>query len=996
MILKSITLENFRSHKETPLSFNTGITTIIGPNGSGKSSIFEAISFALYRSSNYNIDDLIRRGTKRFKVELVFELGGKTYKVVRGRGKGYKEDLLYIGGKEKPDGESCKEVDKKIEEILGIKKDVFQNAIYIKQGEIDSLIKVKPSERKKIIGELLGIDRFEKVWKEMGEAISEFEKKLENIRGQLSSKEEIEREIEEIKERIKNEELELERLEREYRRIEDIYQEKKKILEKYREKERKYRELEDKIRDIEGSIAVLERERDNLKRDLEDIRTRIEILKSTEENYRRYCEIEKDLERISLEMKRYQRYFNRYRDLVVEEEMLKRDIEEISRRIEEEGVEGFEMEDVIKEIVNIEERLKHLEDIREKLSELENLNRELEEIERYRKELERCKKGYLEYLEIEDKLEDLKYRVDNLKLLREKREEIKGRIEKLKREISKLERELTPLKEIEEKIKMEEELRAKVIKYREELQRLESKITEIKTRMKELEEIIEKLSKAGDKCPLCQSYIDDSKKESLLRKYREDLKRMERELEKLYRDRERYRKEIDNLEKLLGEIGDLKNKYGMLKERENYLQNKYRELEGYVKELQYLDKEIEGYKGVEEEYNKLIERRENLKIIHRRYESCKDFLERKNREELVKKKEELLKAIGDYSKEEIDKEKRTLRAELDRWMNIKRSLEDRRRKEERLNKVLSEMKNIKKYVDLYEELEGKKVSLDKEIKRYRGDYERYKSAYAVLDNYSRKYKLDVSNLLNTLEERILDIGEELATLSKKREECIWDIESLGYSEEEHQKIEKGVEKVYSELVSVEKNIGEYKVRLDMHHRALTDHLKKLEELEEKEREEKKLKRYIEHLKDIRNRVFSKDGFQQYLRKRYIPLIQRYTNEIFSEFELPYHHIQIKEDYNILVDGLPVQNLSGGEQIAVSLALRLGIAKALCNNLQFIVLDEPTAYLDEERRKKLLKIFRNIKSISQIFIISHHQELEQIADNVFYVSKEGGISKVTRG
>ncbi|MBW9219872.1 SMC family ATPase, partial [Methanothermococcus sp. SCGC AD-155-N22] len=298
-----------------------------------------------------------------------------------------------------------------------------------------------------------------------------------------------------------------------------------------------------------------------------------------------------------------------------------------------------------------------------------------------------------------------------------------------------------------------------------------------------------------------------------------------------------------------------------------------------------------------------------------------------------------------------------------------------------------------KYVDYYEDLERKKTSLEREIGRYREDYEKYKNALAVLENYSKRYNVDVSKLIETLEKKIKEIEEELSTLRDKREEYIREIESLRYDKEHHYRIKEEVEKIYNNLVSIEKKIGECNARLEALRENLQNLLKELEDLKEKEKEKEKLERYIKYLEDIRENVFSKDGFQQYLRKRYIPLIQRYTNEIFSEFELPYHHIQIKDDYDILVDDFSVKSLSGGEQIAVSLALRLGIAKALCGNLQFIVLDEPTAFLDEDRRKKLLNIFKSIKTISQIFIISHHQELEQIADNIIYVTKIGGISKV---
>ena len=50
MIFTRLELINFKSHANTTLDFNPGISLIVGENGAGKSSIFEAISFALFKS----------------------------------------------------------------------------------------------------------------------------------------------------------------------------------------------------------------------------------------------------------------------------------------------------------------------------------------------------------------------------------------------------------------------------------------------------------------------------------------------------------------------------------------------------------------------------------------------------------------------------------------------------------------------------------------------------------------------------------------------------------------------------------------------------------------------------------------------------------------------------------------------------------------------------------------------------------------------------------
>jgi len=125
MIIKSIKMENFRSHRNTKINFNKGITTIIGQNGSGKSSIFQAMNFALFapRGSNFKIDNLIQQGSKSFSVELEFEMKGNNYIISRKRHQNKNEDKLYIN--KVLTAESASEINKKIEEILELDNSVF-------------------------------------------------------------------------------------------------------------------------------------------------------------------------------------------------------------------------------------------------------------------------------------------------------------------------------------------------------------------------------------------------------------------------------------------------------------------------------------------------------------------------------------------------------------------------------------------------------------------------------------------------------------------------------------------------------------------------------------------------------------------------------------------------------------------------------------------------------------------------------------------------------
>ena len=81
MILKKLILKNFKSHTDTVLDFNKGITIIVGENGVGKSSILEGITYALFKKSTLNQNDLITLGKNNerkstMSVTLVFEENG--------------------------------------------------------------------------------------------------------------------------------------------------------------------------------------------------------------------------------------------------------------------------------------------------------------------------------------------------------------------------------------------------------------------------------------------------------------------------------------------------------------------------------------------------------------------------------------------------------------------------------------------------------------------------------------------------------------------------------------------------------------------------------------------------------------------------------------------------------------------------------------------------------------------------------------------------------
>jgi exonuclease SbcC len=160
---------------------------------------------------------------------------------------------------------------------------------------------------------------------------------------------------------------------------------------------------------------------------------------------------------------------------------------------------------------------------------------------------------------------------------------------------------------------------------------------------------------------------------------------------------------------------------------------------------------------------------------------------------------------------------------------------------------------------------------------------------------------------------------------------------------------------------------------------------------------------LNNLEKIRSKVFNRDGpVALRLRSWVLKVLSAKASEYLSMFKIGISKIELTEkarDVQVTCYGtygdIDMDSLSGGEKVAVALALRLAIAQMVSlNKLDFIILDEPTIHLDEERRKSLVNIISDffkegLGPLSQIIIITHDAE-------IFEDSDVDGIFRFTMG
>ena len=81
MIIRSLAVENVRSHKSFSKQLSKTVTVITGPNGSGKTSLIEAVMVALGGHSFKGSDnDLLRRGAEWWRIDLQLDEETRTVK----------------------------------------------------------------------------------------------------------------------------------------------------------------------------------------------------------------------------------------------------------------------------------------------------------------------------------------------------------------------------------------------------------------------------------------------------------------------------------------------------------------------------------------------------------------------------------------------------------------------------------------------------------------------------------------------------------------------------------------------------------------------------------------------------------------------------------------------------------------------------------------------------------------------------------------------------
>ncbi|MCZ2856841.1 MAG: SMC family ATPase, partial [Candidatus Bathyarchaeota archaeon] len=171
MRIRTLQLENIRSHSKTTIPFVRGFNCLVGGLGRGKSSVLYAIDFVLFgdplgRSYEY----LLKEGSDGGKVTATFVHSERTYtlhRALRRHGKGIGQDMdqlkFYEDGKLIASVKN-EAVAEQLKALTGLDKGLFREVVWVRQEHLKELLDATPRQRQTKLDQLFGLSDYEIAW----------------------------------------------------------------------------------------------------------------------------------------------------------------------------------------------------------------------------------------------------------------------------------------------------------------------------------------------------------------------------------------------------------------------------------------------------------------------------------------------------------------------------------------------------------------------------------------------------------------------------------------------------------------------------------------------------------------------------------------------------------------------------------------------------------------------------------------------------------------
>ena len=675
----------------------------------------------------------------------------------------------------------------------------------------------------------------------------------------------------------------------------------------------------------------------------------------------------------------------------------------------------IELNNLIKNIKNEENKIKKY------LSLLKENIIKAKQAKKSRIIVKETEKSYLEYLEIENKLKDLRENLDNLLEEQKLNTQYQNNIEKLELSNKNLKIDISNLEE-------------NISKNSDKKENLESEISNLKIKEENLDLKLKKYINLLDKLEKLENFKDKKLEDKLKKTTEIDIIKKElvskNDLFKII--------DIEELEKKLSDFQELEKELKLLEEQKIIFKTEIKTLKKSSKELSnkicpFLNEKCQNLEDKEaEDYfsSKISIKTEELENLKKSIEEKTQILvEKVVFEDRKKQHFELEKSIKDLELSSKNEEINLKEIELDVKnldMDINKLIENQefqnsqmlREKKKELEVELRNLNLDEKRENLKNLLENLEIEKEKILKNQNS----IESNLKKIDEFSKKIKVDTNKNIESIKSEIKTFENKLDDLKNPYNEYLKnnvlaeDLENLLL------KVDKNIKELYSlrtdknllkEKVSIleekiknikidelkekydiiKEELNEINKKLGSSQEKIENYKKILEKISSQEEKEKKLLIEFKKLENkfnkaslIRNEVGQMGrAISKYMLSGISNIASVNFNKITGRTERIEWSNEEKDKYAVYLVGqerkIAFEQLSGGEQVSVAIAIR-GTMTEYFTNSKFMILDEPTNNLDTERKKLLAEYMGEIlNNLEQSIIVTHDDTFREMAEKI---------------
>ncbi len=946
--VKKLVVNGFKSFaKNTEIPFDTGINIIVGPNGSGKSNISDALCFVLGRMSAKSMraaksKNLLFMGSKLTKpakeasVEIVFDNSKNTFNIPH--------EEISLKRIVKTNGAGVYKINNETKTRAEIVETLAQAGIdshgfnLVLQGQIQSIVKMRSEDRRKIIEDVAGISVYESRKEKSLKELEKTDMRLKEISAVVRERTAYLRNLE--KERAQA--LRFQELEKSIKRCKlSLIQ--KKIDEKSKE-----------LESLKGSIDSKTKLKNVQKDDVEKIQENIDSLN----------------ERVNQISKHVQKATG------LEQSTLKESISNLRAEIEGLRVRKENFENRKKEIEN---RIsKNKEEIPSLEKEIEDLKKESPLVAKKQEELKK-KKQELENLEEEKKkMYSLKTELNSLK---ERMKEKENRATKISAESDSL---LKRVEELSSDLKFNdyESCLEELNRARESIKGLESELEVVSSKELEMEKIISvsetKISEAEkvkgqiqdiDTCPLCQNKMTEEHSTHVNSDSNKKISEAQKE-------KDESEKEIESL---LNHKQELSKKIFLLKNNLQIYESELPKHNAVIDKQEYVKKLVEEEKILKDEINNLANRRSSLETKSVDSNQIEERYGNKLRE---------IEEISSRTEKDLDQTLMFKNRDLESTKDIiKRGIKD-------LEEITIEIS------ELSESLESKSNSLKLKEEDEEKLNEKFKKMFEERDLLQTKIHeesmnlSEVQNYCRQIEDQLNDQSLMNARLKAQKEAFEMDLpefDGVEIIQASKHVLEEKLQKSQAKI----QGIGSINMRaLEVYGDIKKEYDRVTEKVETLEREKEQIMKIIEEIDRKKKRTFMRTfrGINDLFSSIFSDLCMKGK---------AYLEIENKDDIfsggvNIIIKlakgkYFDVTSLSGGEQSLIALSLLFAIQEF--KPYHFYIFDEIDAALDKRNSERLASRLKKYMKSGQYIIVTHNDAIISDSDTLYGVSMHEGVSKV---